>query len=700
MSDDQEISKLISQSLRRNLTDAEQQKIGDNVENNEEARKYAELSKSIHESVAGYRPNEEETGQALPDDVRKRLQESVEGAIQEKLSMSQAGLIADPISTSKTRIDSDITESSISKGDLKFLGDEDDDDKKELVIRFQRLRKLATGGVGEVWVARDEKLGRNVVIKELNPVAKESASAWDRFQREAEITGLLEHPNIVPLYMYGVDRRTAEPFYAMRFVGQRNLKNAIEEHHDLVAAGQGDKLSLYRLLNIFLDVCQAIAYAHSRGVIHRDLKPENVSIDNFGQVIVLDWGLAKILEDSELSLKLNDNCNMTDSSLMLTSHGEVVGTPIYMSPEQAAGQIEQIDTRTDVYGLGSILFSILTNKAPHFGLAEETGSGFKEVIAQIAEAPAPQPSQFTDAPAELESICVRALARKRHLRFNSVTEFAEAVEKWMAGQSGKKVGYEKLQMEGRELRTDLQTRVYDLERNASFCTSLPPVQEIIKAQTEEEERVWQKRLSTILVGLMGANPGYQSIAYGRFEDDSYTELVRVEKLKSPSNAVRSIPRGRLQTLKQNSYLQQLAEKLPGETLTALVCEGSEVNSPIGVGLQAGIPVYDQESEDVFGFFIIRCDINELIDQQMSRRHSAKEIIVACDTYNVMSRKVSDQIMDESKGELVANVSPCFSPAVEFLQTHLDYFDSEASEIYGARIWFDPGKSGLMFLLKQ
>ena len=696
MSDDREISKLISQSLRRKLSAAEQQKIGDHVEQNEEARKYAELSKSIHESVAGHRPDDEvQTGAGLSDEVRKRLQESVEGAIREKLSVSQAGLITEPDWSLKTNPSSGPT-----TNDLTLLDRDDGSDKKELVIRFHKIRKLATGGIGEVWVARDEKLGRNVVIKELNPIAKENEASWDRFQREAEITGLLEHPNIVPLYTYGVDRRTAEPFYAMRFVGQRNLADAIEEHHDRLAAGQTDGLSLHRLLNIFLDVCQAIAYAHSRGVIHRDLKPENVSIDNFGQTIVLDWGLAKVLVDSELSLKLNDNCNLTDSSLMLTSQGEFVGTPVYMSPEQASGQIDQIDTRTDVYGLGSILFTILSGKAPHFGFAEGSASGFKEVISQIADAPAPKPSEFADTPAELEAICIRSLARKRHLRFDSVTELAEAVEKWMVGQSGKKVGYEKLQMEGRELRSDMQSRVHDLERNVGFCTSLPPVQELIKAQTEEDEKIWRKRMSEILVGLMEANPSYQSLVYGRFEEESYTEIVRVEKQKSPGHAVRSIPRSRLQTQTKNAYLKQLAEELPGETLTALVCNGSESDDLFGVGLQAGIPVYDKESEEVFGFIIIRCDINELIDQQMSRRHSAKEIVVACDTYNVMSRKVSDQVVAESRGKPVAEQIPEFVPAVECLRTELDFIDEEASEIYGARIWFDPGKSGLMFLLRQ
>jgi len=690
MSDDRTISELISQSLRKNLSEEDEKVVLKNVEENEEARKFAELSKRIHESVARYKPSDEDvaTKSVLPDDVRRRLNDTVVSAMKEKLSMSQDGLIQSPSSRSSSPLDS-------SKSGLGEAGD----GHKELVVRFQLIRKLATGGIGEVWVARDDKLGRNVVIKELNSIAKESAQAWDRFQREAEITGLLEHPNIVPLYLFGVDRRTAEPFYAMRFVGQRNLANAIEEHHDRVAAGQGENLSLHRLLNIFLDVCQAIAYAHSRGVIHRDLKPENVAIDNFGQVIVLDWGLAKIMEDSELGLKLNNSSNMTESSLLHSAHGDVIGTPVYMSPEQAGGQVELIDTRTDVYGLGAILFSILTGKAPHGDLATEKSSGFREVISQIAEAPTPEPSRFANVASDLEEICIRALARKRHLRFDSVAMLSEAVESWMVGQSGKKVGYEKLRMEGRELRTDMQSRVHDLERNVSFCSTLPPVQELINADAAEDQKVWRQRMATILVGLMGANPGYQSLVYGRFEGDSYTEIVRVEKQKGPGNTARTIPKSRLQTLKQNSYLQKLAGQLPGEQLTALVGGKPTAEGGVEVHLQSGVPIYDRDTEEVFGFIVVTCDVYQLLEQQLNRRHNAGEIIVACDTFDVMSHKRKGQMVAESRSSVVDEVSPWFTPVVDHLQSHLDFIDESDSEIYGARIWFDPNKSGLMFLLK-
>ncbi len=687
MADDKEISELVSQSMRRKLSKEEQKKIDVSTAENEETRRFAALSKQINDSVMGLTIDDSNNKATLPSDVRERLNDSVAKAMSEKLSMSQAGLVTQAFAPS----DLNQTDSTIAGND---------DEYKEVVIRFQRTRKLAAGGIGEVWIAHDEKLGRSVVIKELNSNAKASPQAWDRFQREAEITGLLEHPNIVPLYMYGIDRRTGEPFYAMRFVGQRSLADAIEEHHDRVKVGQADKLSLHRLLNTFLDICQAIAYAHSRGVIHRDLKPENVAIDNFGQVVVLDWGLAKVLDESELALKMNDNCSLTDSSLLHTSHGEVVGTPVYMSPEQAAGKIELIDMRTDIYGLGGILFSILTGKAPHFSTATETNSKFSEVISKIADANPPSPSDLASVPSELEAICVRALSRKRHLRFDSAIEIAEVVERWMVGQSSKKISYEKLRMEGRELRADLQTQVHDLERNVSFCSGLPPVQELIKAVTEDDEKIWQKRMSTILIGLMEANPGYQSLAFGKFEGDDCTDIVRVEKQQGPITTVRRIPKSRLETRKQNAYMEKLSGRLPGELLTSLVHQSDSADGRTQVSLQSGIPVYDSETEEVFGFMIASCDIYQLLERQLGRRQFGGQITVACDTLNIMSQKISGQLNELSRGKAVAEIIPGLHPVIEHLQTNLEFIDAANSEIYGARIWFDPHVSGLMFLLNH
>ncbi len=150
--------------------------------------------------------------------------------------------------------------------------------------RFTLIQKIGTGGLGSVWLARDEVLGRKVALKEMSPPAAESRPLWRRFLREAQITGHLEHPHVVPIYLSGIDAETGLPFYAMRFLGKHTLADAIDEYHARREAEIATKIDLHRLLTAFLNVCEAIAYAHDRGVLHRDLKPQNVALDRFGQV--------------------------------------------------------------------------------------------------------------------------------------------------------------------------------------------------------------------------------------------------------------------------------------------------------------------------------------------------------------------------------------------------------------------------------
>ena len=199
---------------------------------------------------------------------------------------------------------------------------------------------------------------------------------------------------------------------------------------------------------------------------------------------------------------------------------------------------------------------------------------------------------------------------------------------------------------------------------------------------------------------MEANPGYESIVFGRFKDDSYSEIVCVEKLSGPGNGKRSTPKGRLQTRKQNDFLKKVRDQLPGEVRTALVGLGKSNDDCIKLGLQSGVPVYDQDTEEVFGFIVAARNIFEIVDHQLSHRHTAGEIVVACDSFGVMSHKAEGRLTPESRSSQVADVAPWAKSAFEHLKEHADYVDDSNSEIYGARIWFDPGESGLVFLLKH
>src|SRR5262249_9402057 len=189
-------------------------------------------------------------------------------------------------------------------------------------------------------LAHDRQLDRDVALKELRPEVTDDAALWARFQREARITGQLEHPGIVPVYEY-VRRAEHQPFYTMRFVKGRTLAEAAREYHLERAAGRVDPIRFVSLLNAFTTVCNTIAYAHSRGVIHRDLKGQNIVLGDFGEVVVLDWGLAKLLNEPDLD-DHSPASRLYAAHLNLTIQGQAIGTPGYMAPEQAAGRPELV----------------------------------------------------------------------------------------------------------------------------------------------------------------------------------------------------------------------------------------------------------------------------------------------------------------------------------------------------------------------
>ncbi len=206
--------------------------------------------------------------------------------------------------------------------------------------RYGFTKIHAAGGIGRIWLARDRDLDRDVAIKELLPENAGHMKTVARFLREARLTGQLEHPGIVPVYELAT--RAGTHFYAMRFVRGRTLTAAVESYHTNRIDGRDDPLKFIALLTAFAAVCNAVAYAHSRGVLHRDLQGDNVILGDFGEVIVLDWGLAKIMgQPDELETDAVPIQNLPDNAQDpgLTLQGEVVGTPAYMAPEQAEGRL-------------------------------------------------------------------------------------------------------------------------------------------------------------------------------------------------------------------------------------------------------------------------------------------------------------------------------------------------------------------------
>ncbi len=297
------------------------------------------------------------------------------------------------------------------------------------------LRGLhSSGGIGEVWRAFDEVLGREIALKRLKSDKATSESNRARFFREARITGQLDHPGIVPVYDYSSNADGSQCFYTMRFLRGRTLREVIAEFHAQRLADASPLVTgaFVHLLGYFASICNTMAFAHSRQVIHRDLKGDNVIIGDFGEVVVLDWGLAKQLDADARELELSPDLAdlpvvpLIDLSASQTLQGEQLGTPAYMAPEQATGQIDQIDFRTDVYGLAAILYEVLTGRPPF-----HAGDIVAVLKAVIAEPPVPPRELVAEVPIELEAICLRGLAKAPADRQQSVAELAEQVQAWL-----------------------------------------------------------------------------------------------------------------------------------------------------------------------------------------------------------------------------------------------------------------------------
>jgi serine/threonine-protein kinase len=298
--------------------------------------------------------------------------------------------------------------------------------------RFHVLRPHARGGLGEVFVAEDRELHREVALKEIQGRYAHDPASRARFLFEAQVTGRLEHPGVVPVYGLGT-HPDGRHYYAMRFIRGDSLLEAIHGFHEADAPGRdpGERaLALRGLLRRFIDVCNAVAYAHSRGVLHRDIKPANVLLGPFGETLLVDWGLARPTGQptGEAGASKALLRQATDGEV-LTQVGAAVGTPGFMSPEQAAGWLGGQGPATDVYGLGATLYCLLTGR-PAF-----TGPDVEAALRDVQRGDFPPPRRVKPAvPAALEAVCLKAMARQPEGRYPSAQALADDVERWVADE--------------------------------------------------------------------------------------------------------------------------------------------------------------------------------------------------------------------------------------------------------------------------
>lgn len=368
---------------------------------------------------------------------------------------------------------------------------------------YDDLGLLGVGGMGEVRRVRDRSLNRTLALKKIHQNLITSRRAFSRFVEEAQIGAQLQHPNIVPIHELG-ELQNGSLYFTMSEIKGVSYEKVIHEIHASITNGQWQITpsgwSFRKMMSAFVDVCSAMAYAHKKGVIHRDLKPENIMLGEFGEVLVVDWGIAKVLHKESHTGDVSPVQTPTKTSEMATRFGQISGTPAYMSLEQACGDVLQIDKRSDIYSLGAIMYELFTGVPPY------KGTDGMEIIHKIREAP-PIPlsshsSLRAPIPQELLEICDKAMSRKKEDRYATVSVLLAALTDWLDGVKKREKALE-LVKEAMHKQERIEELTSEAER--LFLEAKTGLQSLAKWEAEEVKITWWQKQRTAERHIMQAS---------------------------------------------------------------------------------------------------------------------------------------------------------------------------------------------------
>ena len=302
--------------------------------------------------------------------------------------------------------------------------------------RYSVVREIARGGMGKVIEVEDNDLRRSVALKVLRKEMLDRKDLVERFLEEAQITGQLEHPNIVPVHEIGVDGR-GNLYFTMKLVEGEELSSTIKRLRKKdPSALQAYPIS--RLVDVFIKVCDGVSFAHSRGVIHRDLKPANIMVGRFGEVQIMDWGVSKIVGRKEDTVDREVRSDRRDDDAAQTMAGSILGTPSYMSPEQARGEVNTMGPESDIFSLGVILYELLALMTPW---TAQTGA---QVLDQVKTYEPESPSRRAPdrkIPPELDQLAMKCLIKAPHKRIGTAQELIDNLRSWQEGRTLAAVEY-------------------------------------------------------------------------------------------------------------------------------------------------------------------------------------------------------------------------------------------------------------------